>query len=80
MEPQLPDFACQVAGVGLAEIFGALGEQADQKVHPAEVMITQLAQPGSHFGLDPDFIEPGHASDDICICCYSPDLGQVPEA
>jgi hypothetical protein len=32
-EPQLPDLAAQVAGVGLAEIFGALAESADQKVH-----------------------------------------------
>lgn len=42
MEPQLPDLASQVAGVGLAEIFGVPGEQANQEVDPAEVTVTQL--------------------------------------
>jgi hypothetical protein len=80
MEPQLPDLASQMAGLGLAEIFGVPGEQANQEVHPAEVTVTQLRQPGSHLGLDLDLIQPGHASDAICICCYSQEPRQVPEA
>ncbi len=41
-----------MAGVGLAEIFGVLGEQADEEVDPAEVAVGQPGQPGPDFGLD----------------------------
>jgi len=80
MEPKLPDLPGQMAGVGLAEIFGVPGQQANKEVHPAEVTITQLGQPGPHLGLDLNLIQPRHASDAICIRCYSQRAGQVPEA
>jgi hypothetical protein len=41
VEPQLPDLPAKVTGIGLAEIVGLLSEQADEKVHPAEVTIGQ---------------------------------------
>ena len=69
-----------MTGVGLTEISGVLGEQANQEVDPAEVTITQLGEPGPDFGLDLDLIQPGHASDAICICCYDQQLGQAPKA
>ena len=59
-----------MTGVRLAEIFGVLGEQADEEVDPAEVTVGQSGQPGPDLGLDLDLIEAGHASDAICICCY----------
>ena len=37
VEPQLADFAAEVAGVGLADGLGLLGEQADEEVFTAEV-------------------------------------------
>jgi hypothetical protein len=37
VEPQFPDLPAEVAGVQFAEIFGALGRQADEEVDPAEV-------------------------------------------
>ena len=52
--PPLPDFASQVAGAGLAEIAGVLGEQSGEEAGPAEVAVTPLGQPGPHFGLDLD--------------------------
>ena len=48
-----------------------LGEQADKEVDPAEVASGQAGQPGPDFRLDLDLIQPCHASDAICICCYS---------
>ena len=71
MKPELPDFPAEVAGVRLAEIFGALGEQADQEVDPAEVTVGQTGQLGPDFGLDLHLVQLGHASDAICIHCYS---------
>jgi hypothetical protein len=41
-----------VAGVGLTQVLGSLGEQADMEVHPAEVTIAQPGQPGSDLRLD----------------------------
>ncbi len=59
-----------MTGVRLAEIFGMLGKQADEEIDPAEVTVGQSGKPGPDLGLDLDLIEPGHASDAICICCY----------
>jgi hypothetical protein len=45
VEPQFPDFPAQVAGTGLAEIVGLLGEQADVEVDPAEVtLLSRVSQ------------------------------------
>jgi hypothetical protein len=71
VEPQFPDLPAEVSGVGLAEILGVLGEQADEEVDPAEVAVGQAGQPGPDFRLDLDLIQPYHASGAICICCYS---------
>jgi hypothetical protein len=56
-----------VSGVGLAEVLGVLGEQADKEVDAAEVAVGQAGQPGPDFRLDLDLIQPCHASDAICI-------------
>ena len=56
-----------MAGIGLAEILGLLGEQADVEVDPAEVTVAQPGQPGTDFRLDLDPVQPRHASDAICI-------------
>ena len=58
VEPQFPDFPAQVAGIGLAEILGLLGEQADVEVDPAEVTVAQPGQPGTDFRLDLDPVQP----------------------
>jgi hypothetical protein len=71
VEPEFPDLPAEVSGVGLAEVLGVLGEQADEEVDPAEVAAGQAGQPGPDFRLDLDLIQPCHASDAICICCYS---------
>jgi len=60
-----------VTSIGLAEIVGVLGEQADEEVDPAEVAVGQPGQPGPDFGFDLHLIQPCHASDAICIRCYS---------
>ena len=57
VEPQLADFPAEVAGVGLAEGVGLLGEQADQEVGAAEVPVAELLEPGPHLGLDLDRAE-----------------------
>jgi hypothetical protein len=64
-------FPAEVSGVGLAEVLSVLGEQADEEVDPAEVAVGQAGQPGPDFMLDLDLIQLCHASDAICICCYS---------
>ena len=71
VEPQFPDLPAEVSGGGLAEVLGVLGEQAGEEVDPAEVAVGQAGQPGPDFSLDLDLIQPCHASDAICICCYS---------
>jgi hypothetical protein len=48
-----------------------LGEQADEEVHPAEVAVGQLFKPGPDFRFDLDLEQSDHASDAICILCYS---------
>jgi hypothetical protein len=58
MEPQLSDLPAQVTGVGLAEVFGVLSEQADEEVDPAEVAVGQTGQPGPDFGFDLNLIQP----------------------
>jgi hypothetical protein len=60
-----------MAGVRLAEIFGVLSKQADEEAGAAEIAVAQPGQPGPHFGLDLDLIQASHASDAICIACYS---------
>src|SRR5215471_14677781 len=65
VEPQLPDLPVEVTGVGLAEVFGVLGEQADEEVDPAEVTVGQAGQPGPDFGLDFNLVQARHASDAI---------------
>jgi hypothetical protein len=69
-----------VAGVRLAEIPGVLSEQADEEVDAAEVAVTQPGQPGPHFWFDLDLVQTCHASDAICIACYSQACSQLPEA
>jgi hypothetical protein len=39
VESKFSDFPAEVAGVGLAEGFGLLGEQADEEVGGAEVTV-----------------------------------------
>ena len=58
MEPQLADLPAQVMGVGLAEVLGLLGEQADEEVGPAEVAVAQALQPGPDFGFDFHRVQP----------------------
>ena len=58
MEPQFPDFPAKVTGIGLAEVFGVLGEQADEEVNPAEVAVGQAGQPGPDFGFDLNLVQP----------------------
>lgn len=71
MEPQFPDLPAQVAGVRLAEILGVLSKQADEEVVAAEVAVAQPGQLGPHFRFDLNLVQPRHASDAICIACYS---------
>jgi hypothetical protein len=75
VEPQLPDLAAQVTGIRLAEVLGMLGKQADEEIDPAEIPVGQVLQPGPDFGLDLHFVQASHASDAICISCYSQDRG-----
>ena len=70
VEPQLADLRIEVAGVRLTECLGTLGEQADEEVDPAEVAVGEALQPGPHLWLDLDFVQIGHASNDICISRY----------
>jgi hypothetical protein len=42
MEPQFPDLAAQVTGIGLAEVHSVLGKQADQEIDPAEITVGQV--------------------------------------
>jgi hypothetical protein len=65
VEPQFPDLPAEVPAVGLAEVLGVFGEQADEEVDPAEVAVGQAGQPGSDFRLDLDLIQSLS-----CICCY----------
>jgi DNA primase len=67
VEPQFPDSPAKVTGIGLTEVLGLLGEQADVEVDPAEVTVAQCGQPGTNFRLDLDPIQSSHASDAICI-------------
>jgi len=39
-----------VAGIGLAEIFRVLGQQANEEVNPAEVTVGQPGQPRPNLG------------------------------
>jgi hypothetical protein len=57
MKPQFPDLSAKVTGVGLAEVLGVLGEQADEEVDPAEVTVGQAGQPRPDLRLDLDLIE-----------------------
>jgi len=41
VEPELADFPAKVAGIGLAEGVGLLGEQADQEVGTAEIAVAE---------------------------------------
>jgi hypothetical protein len=70
----------QVAGVRFAEVFGVLSKQADEEVDAAEVAVAQPGQPGPHFRFDLDLVQTCHASNAICIGCYSQAGSQVPEA
>jgi hypothetical protein len=69
-----------MAGVRLAEIFGVLSKQADKEVGAAEVAVAQPGRPGPYFWFDLDLVQPCHASNAICITCYSRACRQVPEA
>ena len=80
MEPQFPDLPAQVARVRLAEIFGVLSKQANEEVDAAEVAVAQTGQSGPHFRFDLNLVQTCHASDAICIACYSQAGRQVPEA
>src|SRR6266702_2788955 len=68
VEPQLPDLAAKVTGVGLAEVRSVFGKQADEEIDPAEVTVGQILQPGPYFGLDLHSVA-RYASDAICISC-----------
>ena len=54
MEPQFPDLPAEVPGVGLADVLGVLGEQADEEIDPAEVAVGQAGEPGPDLRLDLD--------------------------
>jgi hypothetical protein len=71
VESQFPDLPAEVTGIWLAEVLGALGEQADEEVHAAEVTVIESGQPGADLGLDLHPVQPAHASHAICIRCYS---------
>jgi hypothetical protein len=71
VEPQFPDLAAEVAGVWLAEVRSVFGKQADEEVDRAEIAVCQILQPGPYFGLDLCSVQAIHASDAICISCYS---------
>jgi len=73
-------FPSQVAGVRLAEILGVLSKQPDKEVDAAEVAVAQPGQPGPHFRFDLNLVQTFHASNAICIVCYSQARRQVPEA
>jgi hypothetical protein len=48
-----------------------LSEQADEEVDAAEVAVAQSGQPGPHFRIDLDLVQPCHAFNAIYIACYS---------
>jgi hypothetical protein len=58
VEPQLADFPAEVAGVGLAESFGLLGEQADEEGGAAEVPVAEVLEPVPDLRLDLDRVQP----------------------
>ena len=60
-----------MAGVGLAEVLGVIGEQADEEVDAAEVAVAQSGQPRPHFRFDLNLAQPSYAFNAICILCYS---------
>jgi hypothetical protein len=60
-----------MAGIGLAEIFRVLGQQANEEVNPAEVTVGQPGEPRPNLGFKLHLIEACHASDAIYILCYS---------
>lgn len=54
-------------------------KQADEEVNAAEIAVAQPGQPRPDLGLDLNLIQACHASNAICIACYSQACGQVPE-
>jgi hypothetical protein len=68
-----------MAGIGLAEIFRVLGQQASEEVNPAEVTVGQPGQPRPNLGFQLHLIEVCHAFDAICILCYSQPRPSEPE-
>jgi hypothetical protein len=54
VESQLADLPAEMPGVGLAERLGLFGEQTDQEVDPAEIVVVQPGQPRSDLWLDFD--------------------------
>jgi len=69
MEPQFPDFPPEVSCVRLAEIFGMLGEQANEEGRPGRSP-GQAGWLGLDLRFDLHLVRASHAFYGICICCY----------